>query len=176
MTSASLPAPPYTLATINQMDEAQFVAAFGELFEQSPAIAQQVWQLQPFTSAQNLYEQMVHVVRALPTAAQLNLIRAHPDLGSKTKMADASVQEQAGAGLNQLTAKEYERFNTLNTAYKEQFGFPFIIAVRHHTKASILQAFEERLQNDEATERDRALSEILEIVRLRLSDRLVDAL
>lgn len=176
MNSYSIPAPPYTLATINQMDEAQFVEAFGEVFEQSPAIAQQVWQQHPFPSTQNFYEQIVHVVRALPTDSQLAFIRAHPDLGSKTKMADASVQEQAGAGLDRLTAEEYERFKTLNTAYKEKFGFPFIVAVRHHTKASILQAFEERLQNDAETERHRALTEILQIVRLRLSDRLVDAI
>ncbi|MEO1147095.1 MAG: 2-oxo-4-hydroxy-4-carboxy-5-ureidoimidazoline decarboxylase [Cyanobacteria bacterium J06638_22] len=175
MTSAT-PAPKYALAAINRMDQPQFVAAFGGLFEQTPAIAQQVWHLRPFLSTYSLYEQMVHVVRVLPTEAQLDLIRAHPDLGSKTKMADASVQEQAGVGLDRLTVAEYERFHRLNHAYKETFSFPFIIAVRHHTKASILQAFEERLQNDPATERDRALVEILEIVRLRLRDRLVDPL
>ncbi|WP_439345196.1 2-oxo-4-hydroxy-4-carboxy-5-ureidoimidazoline decarboxylase [Vacuolonema iberomarrocanum] len=168
-------APKYTLAAINQMNQSQFVAAFGELFEQTPAIARQVWHLRPFTSAHTLYEQIMHVVRVLSTDDQLALIRAHPDLGSKTQMADASVQEQAGVGLDRLTAAEYERFHQLNSAYKETFGFPFIIAVRHHTKASILQAFEERLQHDAATERDRALAEILEIVRLRLRDRLVDA-
>lgn len=174
--SPAVPSPPYALATINQMDAAQFVAAFGDLFEQTPAIARQVWQLRPFRSPQELYEQMVHVVQALPDRDQQALIQAHPDLGSKARMAAASVQEQAEAGLDRLTAEEYERFQQLNQAYKDKFGFPFILAVRHHTKASILQSFVERLQHEPPLERDRALTEILEIVRLRLSDRLLDPL
>ncbi len=43
---------------------------------------------------------MVGVVEAMSQDEQLALIRAHPDLGSKVKMAAASVQEQAGVGLD----------------------------------------------------------------------------
>jgi len=98
------------------------------------------------------------------------LIRAHPDLGSKAKMADASVQEQAGAGLDRLTPEEFDRFQTLNAAYQERFGFPFVIAVRNHTKESILEAFDRRLENPSDTEIDQALEEITQIAEFRLLD------
>jgi 2-oxo-4-hydroxy-4-carboxy-5-ureidoimidazoline decarboxylase len=39
---------------------------------------------------------MTSIVNHLDLEAKLALIRAHPDLGSKAKMAEASVQEQAG--------------------------------------------------------------------------------
>ncbi|MBD1913714.1 2-oxo-4-hydroxy-4-carboxy-5-ureidoimidazoline decarboxylase [Leptolyngbya sp. FACHB-16] len=161
----------YTIADINQMNEDTFVSTFGELFEQTPAIAHTVYHHHPFTSLEALYDAISHTVKSLEPEAQLAFIRAHPDLGSKAKMADASVQEQQGAGLNQLTPKEFERFTRLNQTYKSTFGFPFIIAVRNHTKDSILEAFEQRLQNSAEQERDRALQEIIQIAKFRLSDR-----
>lgn len=108
---------------------------------------------------------------SLSTDQQLALIRAHPDLGTKAKMANASVQEQASVGLNALTSEDYDRFSQLNQVYLQTFDFPFIIAVRHHTLSSILAAFEQRLQNTPEIERQTALDQIAEIVRLRLLDR-----
>ncbi|MFN5765028.1 MAG: 2-oxo-4-hydroxy-4-carboxy-5-ureidoimidazoline decarboxylase, partial [Pseudanabaena sp.] len=99
---------------------------------------------------------------------QLKLICAHPDLGSKFKMAEASVQEQSTVGLDQLSATEYDRFQYLNQAYKDKFAFPFIIAVRNHTKDSILKAFEQRLLNNLEVEKKQAIAEIIEIARWRL--------
>ncbi len=83
-------------------------------------------------------------------------------------MAPDSVQEQASVGLDRLSPEEFAQLQSLNQAYQTKFGFPFIIAVKHHTKASILQAFEQRLQHDQATEQTTALDEIAEIARLRL--------
>ncbi len=59
----------------------------------------------------------------------------------------------------------------LNKAYREKFGFPFIICVRRHTRDSILRQFERRLSNDVDTERKTALDEIGLITRLRLVDK-----
>lgn len=162
----------FALSDINQMEEQVFVDAFGDLFEQTAAIAHTTWTYRPFADADALYEAMVRAVQALNAAEQLALIRAHPDLGSNVKMAEASVQEQASAGLDSLTPQEFEQFKTLNQRYRETFGFPLLICVRHHTKTSILQAFEERLMHTAEEERDRAMAEILQIVRLRLGDRL----
>jgi 2-oxo-4-hydroxy-4-carboxy-5-ureidoimidazoline decarboxylase len=83
-------------------------------------------------------------------------------------MAEASVQEQVGAGLNRLTHEEYESFQQLNQAYKDKFGFPFIVAVRNHTKNSILDAFKQRLNNTVDVEIQQALSEIAQIAQFRL--------
>jgi 2-oxo-4-hydroxy-4-carboxy-5-ureidoimidazoline decarboxylase len=110
----------------------------------------------------------------LSSDEQFALICAHPDLGSRIKMAEASVKEQAGAGLDQLSPAEYQQFQQLNQAYKAKFGFPFIIAVRNHTRTSIVAAFQHRLQNSIEAERQQALREIAEIARLRLFDLVAD--
>lgn len=159
---------PYLIAELNQMSQPDFVAALGAVFEDTPAIAQKVWEQRPFTDQDDLRQKMVMIVNGLSQAEQLSLIRSHPDLGSKAKMADASVEEQLEVGLDRLTSDECDRFHQLNQAYKSQFGFPFIIAVKNHTKATILQAFEQRLKNAVDTERQQALSEIIQIAYFRL--------
>jgi 2-oxo-4-hydroxy-4-carboxy-5-ureidoimidazoline decarboxylase len=158
----------YSIAQLNQMSQEEFVGALGAVFEETPAIAQQVWHQRPFANVTELHQQMVTIVNAMSPVEQLDLIRAHPDLGSKAKMAEASVQEQAGVGLDRLTASEYERFQSLNAAYKEKFGFPFIVAVKNHTKDSILQAFERRLNHSVETEMAQSLAEIVQIAQFRL--------
>lgn len=158
----------YSLAQLNQMSQEEFVKTLGAVFEDTPAIAYHAWYERPFQTVAQLHQKMVNVVKTANQDAQIELIQAHPDLGSKAKMAAASVQEQAGAGLDCLTSEEYDRFLSLNQAYRNKFDFPFIIAVKNHTKDSILAAFEQRLQNSLDTERDRALAEIFQIAKFRL--------
>jgi 2-oxo-4-hydroxy-4-carboxy-5-ureidoimidazoline decarboxylase len=159
---------PYSLSDLNQMSQMDFVAALGAVFEDTPAIAQKVWHHRPFKDRKELHQCMVDVVKSARPAEQLALIRAHPDLGNKAKMAIASVQEQAGVGLDRLSPEEYDRFMALNQAYREKFGFPFIIAVKNHTATSILEAFIHRLKNSAAIEIKQSLSEIAQIAEFRL--------
>ncbi|PSB11819.1 OHCU decarboxylase [Pleurocapsa sp. CCALA 161] len=155
------------------MSQEEFTAVLGKIWEETPEIAEKAWQDKPFENLEALYQAMLAVVNQMSEAKQVALIKAHPDLGSKTKMAEASVQEQAGIGLDRLSKSEYQRFQFLNQAYKDKFGFPFIVAVKHHTKESILEAFETRLNNTQEREKQQALTEISKIARLRL-DSLID--
>ncbi|MEB3355215.1 MAG: 2-oxo-4-hydroxy-4-carboxy-5-ureidoimidazoline decarboxylase [Synechococcales bacterium] len=164
----------YSLSQLNQMPQAEFTAALGDVFEQTPAIAHATWHQRPFASLEELHQAMVQVLHTLSPEEQLALIQAHPELGSKARMADASVAEQAGAGLNCLRAEVYERFQSLNQRYRAAFGFPFIIAVKHHTQDSILAAFEQRLTHSPQEERRQALAEIAQIAWLRLVDWVAD--
>lgn len=161
------------LSAVNQLDQQAFVALLGPVFEDTPQIAAAVWPQRPFATVEQLHGAMVTVMQAFSEEEKLRLIGAHPDLGSRAKMAAASVAEQASAGLDQLSLEEFERFQALNTAYKDKFDFPFIIAVKHHTKASILEAFERRLGQEQAVEQATALAEIAKIAASRLAD-LVD--
>jgi 2-oxo-4-hydroxy-4-carboxy-5-ureidoimidazoline decarboxylase len=165
---------PYSLAQLNEMSQADFVAALGAVFEETPAIAKIAWYSRPFTSVSDLHQQMVNVVSYLSPENKWALIQAHPDLGSRVAMAEASVQEQAGAGLTQLSPQEYAQFQQLNQTYTEKFGFPFIIAVKNHTKASILAAFQSRLENFAAQERQQALAEIMAIAHFRLNELVLE--
>jgi 2-oxo-4-hydroxy-4-carboxy-5-ureidoimidazoline decarboxylase len=158
----------YSLIQINRMDRPQFIQALGEIFEQTPTIAAQAWHQRPFNSIEELHQKMMAVVFSFEMDRKLALVRAHPDLGSKVKMAAASVQEQAGIGLDQLSSIEYVQFQQLNQAYLEKFGFPFIVAVKNHTKQSILTAFNRRLTNSTEVELVHAVEEISQIARFRL--------
>ncbi|WP_404713330.1 2-oxo-4-hydroxy-4-carboxy-5-ureidoimidazoline decarboxylase [Sphingomonas sp. MMS24-J13] len=151
------------------MTRADFIARYGELFEHSPWVVERAADRQPFD---DLYAGLVAVVVDATPDEQLALIRAHPELAGKAAidktLTDASTAEQASAGLDRLTQDEYDRFHALNKAYRERFGFPFIICVRKTNKAGIINAMEGRLANDRETELATALHEIGEIVRLRL--------
>jgi 2-oxo-4-hydroxy-4-carboxy-5-ureidoimidazoline decarboxylase len=159
-----------TIATINQLTQAEFVARLGFVFEQTPEIMAAAWQQRPFRDRPHLHQVCAAIVQPMTDVQQIQLIRAHPDLGSRLAMAAASVKEQSGAGLDRLTPQEYAQFQQANQQYQQQFGFPFIIAVRQQTKAGILAAFQVRLNNDRATEQQTAIAQILEIARFRLED------
>jgi len=89
-------------------------------------------------------------------------------------MTAPSVAEQASAGLNALSHEEMAQISDLNAAYKKKFGFPFIIAVRMHTKEGILFEFNRRLKNETQTEFANDLENVYIITRLRLN-KLLDA-
>ena len=61
---------------------------------------------------------------------------------------------------------------TLNAAYVEKHGFPFIIAVKGLNKTAILAAFEQRIGNDRDTEFETACRQVERIALLRLTDML----
>jgi 2-oxo-4-hydroxy-4-carboxy-5-ureidoimidazoline decarboxylase len=126
---------------INGMDRAAFVEKFGGIFEKSPWVAEHAWDKRPFASIDDMHAAMVEVVKYAPLPSQLQLLQSHPDLAGKEAQAGAmttsSVSEQASAGLNALSKAEMARISEYNAAYKAKFGFPFIIAVRMHTKEGI---------------------------------------
>jgi 2-oxo-4-hydroxy-4-carboxy-5-ureidoimidazoline decarboxylase len=157
----------------SQMTEAQFVAAYGGLYEHSPHFAQAVWKTSSHPSldtVEGLAQALKSTVEAAGKPAQLTLIRAHPDLADRARLSPESVSEQAGAGLDNCAADELAEFRALNDAYKARFGFPFIKAVRGFSRGEILNEFRRRAGNDPDTEFRTALDEIHKIARLRLND------
>ena len=58
-----------------------------------------------------------------------------------------SADEQNGAGLDRLSDAEYAAFERVNNAYRDKFGFPYIVCVRRHTRDSVLRDFETPLRN-----------------------------
>jgi len=160
----------YTLTQLNAMDRGAFTDALGIVFEDTPTIASQAWEDLPFLTITHLHQAMVDIVNDWSLEAKKSLICAHPSLGNRVKMAEASMSEQSSIGLDRLTAAEYDLFQSLNKAYLDRFGFPFIIAVRNHSKSSTLEAFERRLQNSSETELNQSIAEIAQIASFRLQD------
>ena len=164
-----------TVGAVNAFDAPAFTARFGDVAEASPWIAEAAFEARPFANRVALVAAFAAVVRAASREAQLALLRAHPDLAGRAAVAgdiaEESRREQAGAGLDRLTAGELARFHDLNARYRERFGFPFIHAVKGATKDAVLSAFEARIDNDADTERAAALANVERIFRFRIEDR-----
>ncbi|MBK1880886.1 2-oxo-4-hydroxy-4-carboxy-5-ureidoimidazoline decarboxylase [Luteolibacter pohnpeiensis] len=164
------------ISELNALGEDEFVALLGGIYEHSPWVAERLSSGRPFERIEQIADQMQLAVNQAERAAQLTLIRAHPDLGGKLavsgNLTQASMREQSGAGLDRLTPEEFHEFSELNRRYREKFSFPFIICVRKTDKTGILAAFRQRLLHSAEEEQQAAIAEIHEIARLRLQDLL----
>ncbi|MDA9207337.1 allantoinase PuuE [Octadecabacter sp.] len=163
----------------SKMSKVDFVSAFGGMFEHSPWIAERAYTLElgpTHDTAVGVHSALCRAFRTASTAERMGVLRAHPDLAGKLAAAEQltteSTAEQAGAGLDALTDGERNQFQSLNADYVEKHGFPFIIAVRDHTKASIMQSFETRIAHDSEIEFDEACRQVERIAEFRLRDML----
>jgi len=183
------------LSDVNALSATEFVTAFGDIAEHSPWVAQGALKsphrpvgtfshLQgqtgeggrrsdegSFATREDLIHRFIGAVLSAPEAQQLSLLRAHPDLATRAKLTTDSTREQQGAGLDTLSASEFESFTQLNNAYKAKNDFPFIFAVKGATKFQILKGFETRIANDSSEEFQTALEQVCRIIRFRIEDR-----
>jgi 2-oxo-4-hydroxy-4-carboxy-5-ureidoimidazoline decarboxylase len=162
------------LAELNACHPRRFVEICGPLYEHSPWVAERATAKRPFASLASLHEALQEVVAAATTEEQLALIHSHPDLvgmaARDSRLTTASASEQAAAGLVSLSATEVAMFEQYNAAYRDRFGFPFVICARENKKDAILAAFPQRLGHTAEEERSAALAEIGRIGWLRLLD------
>mgnify|MGYP003635022098 FL=1 len=170
------PAP--TAQRPSDMDRDTFVQAFGGVFEHSPWIAEGAHALElgrTHDTAQGIHQALARVFRTASDEQRLAVLTAHPDLAGKLatakRLTAESTAEQASVGLDALTDDERAKFTELNDAYTAKFGFPFIIAVRDNTKASIMDAFARRIDNDRNTEFAEACAQVERIAELRLIEK-----
>ncbi len=149
---------------------AAFVARLGGAAEGSPWVAERAWEAGPFDGPGSVADAFAAVVRQACPDEQLALIRAHPDLAGRAALSLESAGEQASAQLDRMAPGDLARLTELTAAYRERFGFPFVIRVRGRGVGEILAAAQERLGNDPDGERRAAVEEIVGIIRLRLED------
>ncbi len=171
--------PPQDFDRPSEMAKADFVEAFGGVFEHSAWIAERAHGLElgpAHDTATGVHNALARMFRSASEQERLGVLRAHPDLAGKLaaarRLTAESTAEQAGAGLDVLTDEERAAFTELNQAYMDKFGFPFIIAVRDHDKASILQSFQSRIANDSDQEFAEACRQVERIAEFRLRDLL----
>ena len=161
---------PVNLGDLNARGRDAFVEALGWIFEDSPWVAERAWPRRPFASLKALHQAMIDVVQQGSEAEQLALLRAHPDLGTRARISDASTGEQRGASLDRLSADEYGRLQRLNDQYRRRFGFPFLFAVKGSTKEDVLSALEARVGRSRDEELTEALRQVYRIAEFRLED------
>ena len=161
-----------TLEALNRLDAAAFTKSVGWVFEHSPWVAERTAPARPFADIASLHSAMVRQVENAALDEQLQLLRGHPDLGTRARLSEASNAEQSGAGLNNLTPEEFHRFTSLNESYRTKFGFPFLFAVKGSTKHDILSALGQRLVSSPEIEFAEALRQVYRIAAFRLRDYL----
>ena len=178
--TAPTPQPALSLQYLNSAAEHGFVAALSGVFEHSPWVPQRVAALRPFSSARELLGALCAAVDRATPEEQMALIRAHPELAGRAairgELTQQSEREQRGAGLAACSPEEFAHLHALNAQYRARFGFPFILAVRGHTRDSVIAALEARTHNTLERERAVALEQIDRIAALRLGDLLGESL
>lgn len=168
-------ASPLSLAEVNALAAADFIARFGGVAEHSPWVAAGATHRRPFPCREKMVAAFVDAVRGGSDEARLALLRAHPDLATRLGALSADSQrEQAGAGLDRLGPEERARFLSLNRTYRERFGFPFIFAVKGASAEQILEAFDLRLPRSIDDERAAAIEQVLRIIRFRIEEQVTE--
>jgi 2-oxo-4-hydroxy-4-carboxy-5-ureidoimidazoline decarboxylase len=163
------------LNALNAMGQEEFTAALAELLEDSPHLVSRAWDARPFAGLADVHTAIMEAVGSATAEEKLALLNAHPDLGDRlARISVLSTQEQALAGLDNLSPDETAQFANLNAEYRARHGFPFIICARLNSKRTILAAFARRLRKPRDVEFETALGQVAKIARLRLADRVTE--
>lgn len=156
------------------MTQEDFTQAFGSIYEHSPWVAERAYSADLELTFGSVRKALAAAVDQSSIDEKLALLRAHPDLagklGRRGELTESSKSEQSGAGLDACTDEEFEKFQSLNTSYKDSFGFPFILAVKGLHRTSILNEFERRASNEREVEFAEALFQVHRIARFRLEE------
>ena len=162
------------------MTRDEFLSRFGSVFENRPDLAAEAWDrhgpVDEAAGAEGAHRAFVAVLRGLPPDALLAFLNAHPDLAPRSArprdLTADSRREQGSAGLDGLDEAAGARLLGMNKAYRERFGFPFIMAVKGKRPEEIMSGLEARLRNPPEDAREEATRQVERIPLLRLKDRL----
>jgi len=158
---------------INKLSKTVFIKVFGNIFENSEWIANELYNQKPFINFMKLSSSMIEIFDNTTKENQLKILNSHPDLANKTKigiLTTDSKNEQDSAGLDKCTPGEFNEFKNLNYEYKKKFGFPFIFAVKDKSKLQILTNFKKRISCDINVEFEEAKTQVKKIASLRLNE------
>ncbi|WP_370513511.1 MULTISPECIES: solute carrier family 23 protein [unclassified Corynebacterium] len=170
-----------SLNTINAMDREEFVAALAPLFNEEQWPLQRAWEARPFEDVQALREAVQVAVLMAEPEERSRLIADYPDMAtlvlSSTDSEDERLNQARGSvGLGEADDVETEQLQVLAESYREKFGMPWVACLRTNDSIdTIIADGVHRLENSEAQELRRTLSEIVEIANDRFDMVLADA-
>ena len=162
-----------TIDKINKLSRSEFVEIFANIFEKTKWIAEKLYNQKPFDDFKDLCSKMLGIFKTASRETQLKILKSHPDLANKVavnSLTKNSLAEQSNAGLDQCSEEEFNEFKDLNKKYKQEFGFPFIIAVKGKNKIEILSEFRKRILNSVDEEFNEAIIQVGKIANLRLNE------
>ena len=155
---------------LNAINENQFTALFGSVFEKSEWIATEAFKKKPFKNSQDLINKMIKIYEACSIDQIIIILNLHPKLAIEKKLTSFSTKEQTGAELDKCSQEELAEFDRLNFDYEKKYKFPFIIAVKGKNKSEILENFRNRINNDYEIEFQEAKKQVMKIALFRLNE------
>ena len=155
---------------LNAINENQFTALFGSVFEKSEWIATETFKKKPFKNSQDLINKMIKIYESCSIDQIIIILNLHPKLAIEKKLTSFSTKEQTGAELDKCSQEELAEFDRLNFDYEKKYKFPFIIAVKGKNKSEILENFRNRINNDYEKEFQEAKKQVMKIALFRLNE------
>ena len=155
---------------LNTINENEFTAIFGSIFEKSEWIATETFKQKPFKNSKDLINKMTKIYESCSIEQIKVIFKLHPKLAIEKKLTSFSTKEQSGAKLDRCSKEELEEFKQLNFNYEKKFQFPFIIAVKDKNKNEILDNFRKRINNNYDKEFHEAKIQVLKIALFRLNE------
>ncbi|HEY2151377.1 MAG TPA: 2-oxo-4-hydroxy-4-carboxy-5-ureidoimidazoline decarboxylase [Vicinamibacterales bacterium] len=121
----------------------------------------------PFADLKTMIARGEAIWDSLDAGDWLEAFAAHPQIGAGADSRGWSGREQAGmADAGDGTRR---RLAEANAAYASRFGYIFIICATGRTAGEMLEALEQRMQNDPGSELGVAAGEQRRIIALRLA-------
>ena len=161
------------LAELNEASREEFVTLLGGVVENSPSFLVPIADQRPFSSVSALVRAIVTNLHNLSYKRKIELFRAHPELAGKEAaegtLTDHSSTEQKSLGLFNLSGEQLHRLTLLNVRYRERFGFPFIICLRHQPDLNaVFGQLEKRLLATKDAEIETSVREISLVIQDRV--------
>lgn len=157
---------------INQLSDAGAERLFTRCCA-STAWVRRMLASRPFADTDSLFQLADEHWNNLTESDCLQAFAGHPQIGDlnslREKFSDTRIWaggEQAG--INSATEATLRALAAGNKAYREKFGFIFIVCATGKSAAEMLQLLRQRLQNDRDTELKNAAAEQRKITRIRL--------
>lgn len=128
----------------------------------------------PFASTLELLQAAAEEWRASSTQDYLEAFSHHPQIGEdlaeleRRFSSTASLSKREQAGVEGATGEALLALRDANRAYRERFGFIFIVCASGKTADEMLTELRARMQNDRAKEISIAAAEQGKITRMRL--------
>ncbi|MDA9674326.1 2-oxo-4-hydroxy-4-carboxy-5-ureidoimidazoline decarboxylase [Alphaproteobacteria bacterium] len=159
-----------------KISKTKIIELLKSIYEHSPWVPERLFSndVNEILNKEYLQQKMKSIVDNASKKEKLDLIKSHPELGNKLKKIDEltefSKKEQKSAGLDQCNEEEFEVLTQLNKQYRNEFQFPFIIAVKGLSKNDIINEMKKRVHNSEEEEFETAMKQIHKIASLRIKD------
>jgi 2-oxo-4-hydroxy-4-carboxy--5-ureidoimidazoline (OHCU) decarboxylase len=156
---------------LNELTPEAFADEVAPLFEGARGFLHRLAAARPFDSDRAFLATAREVARTMPEADQIELLNAHPPLGSDPAAVSRASFEEQGYGSTEEVDEQpmLEELAMLNEVYEGRFGFRYVIFVAGRPLSAIGPLIEAAMRNDRAAELGRGLDDVIDIAADRLA-------